>query len=587
MPIGRTNLERFKSIESDVALARFIRTGVNEICFPEMRVSLLREWLTGVNRKSLYYEFSIHKKSGGTRKIHAPHFKLKLVQKLLAEVLNEAYLPKASSAAHGYIVKRSIKTNAIKHEKKRCVLRIDIEDFFPSIHLGRVRGILMSPPFSLKKDVADLVAKLCTFPQRQYETILPQGAPTSPVLSNLICRNLDREMTNIAIKHRCHYSRYADDLTFSTDRSTFPHEIQYKEKDSIIIGEAILRVIRQNNFEINHDKTFFKNKHSRQIVTGLIVNNKVNIPRNKIRELRAILHSCNVNGITYAREVFTAKHDKKNRSYEVTDEIFKNIITGRVQYVGFIKGWNDKVYLKLAQALAIVNGNFTFDESRLRISNQKFHLLTEGKTDKTLIEAALKAFKSEGRYTNLNIDFTEYSKLDMKGDTELHKFCKEAARNTDEGIKICLFDRDNKRILDEVKGSNTHYRDWTNNIYSLVLPYPSFRDANLPICIEHYFPDNFLSLRDSNNRRLYRKEEFDSRTGFHTTDNVIASNPTKATQIIDNDVYDLETKQNIALSKNDFANHILNRTPPFNIIDYSAFELLFEEFIKILELFES
>ena len=588
MTLKKTNLERFNSIDTDVALARFIRTGVNGSNIPGFKVQHLRNnWLRGANRRSLYHEFSIKKRSGGIRQIHAPYYSLKILQRIIADVLNEAYIPNASTAAHGYIANRSIKTNAIIHQKKRCVLRIDLEDFFPSIHLGRVRGILMGSPFNLPKDVADLIARICTFPIGKNNTILPQGAPTSPIISNLICRKLDREMLSMAKFYRCHYSRYADDLTFSTDRSSFPSEIQIEVKGKPLLGYEVLNIIRGNDFNVNASKTYLKNKHDQKIVTGLVVNEKINIRRKKVRELRALLHCWKVNGITVAREIFVEKFDKKNRNYEVDNATFRNIVKGRVQYVGHIKGWNDRVYLKLAKALAEVDNEFIFDQSKLKISNQKFHLLTEGKTDKILIEAALNNFKNSGHYQNLNIDFEEYSDHDMKGDSRLLQFCRDAPKNTREGIKICLFDKDNPKILTDVRGSDTLYRNWTNNVYSVVLPHPTFRAADVPICIEHYLTDDVLSIRDSNNRRLFRREEFDPRTGFHRTEEVVCSNIQKSTQIIDNDVYDFQTRQNIALPKYNFAKNIFNQAPPFDNIDFSAFEELFEEFGKILDIFES
>lgn len=165
-----------------------------------------------------YTEFQIPKKAGGTRTIAAPCPALKMVQRLLNGVFQELYRPKPAS--HGFVRGRSIVSNASRHKRQRFVLNVNLRGFFPSINEGRIWGLFRAKPYELKSNVAKLIARLCC-----HNNALPQGAPTSPVLSNMVCRRLDRQLMKLAQGHRCIYTRYADDLTFSTSMPTFPEAL--------------------------------------------------------------------------------------------------------------------------------------------------------------------------------------------------------------------------------------------------------------------------------------------------------------------------------------------------------------------------
>lgn len=170
-----------------------------------------------------YKEFRIPKKSGQHRIILAPSTPLKIIQRKLSQVLYSIYNPKAS--VHGFVVERSILTNAQRHSGKNYVLNIDLEDFFHSIHFGRVVGMFMKPPYNCSRDVAVTLAKICCHTQSVngiIKSILPQGAPTSPIVSNMICSRLDSELRRLAERNKCFYTRYCDDITFSTDLSQMP-----------------------------------------------------------------------------------------------------------------------------------------------------------------------------------------------------------------------------------------------------------------------------------------------------------------------------------------------------------------------------
>ncbi|MDJ0742704.1 MAG: reverse transcriptase domain-containing protein [Xenococcaceae cyanobacterium MO_167.B27] len=161
--------------------------------------------------KSAYTEFKIPKKSGGYRHILQPITSLKIIQQKLNQVLKAVYEPKPST--HGFTVGRSIVTNAQAHLRQRYLLNIDLKDFFPSINFGRVRGLFMAKPYNCTEEVATILAQICC-----YDNQLPQGSPTSPIISNMICSKLDSQLQRLAKKHQCIYTRYADDITFSTSR---------------------------------------------------------------------------------------------------------------------------------------------------------------------------------------------------------------------------------------------------------------------------------------------------------------------------------------------------------------------------------
>jgi RNA-directed DNA polymerase len=197
----------------------------------------LKYHISIVPESDRYVDFSIPKKSGKMRIISAPSTALKILQRKLSQVLYSVYEPKSS--VHGFVPARSILTNAKQHVRKRFILNIDLKDFFHSIHFGRVQGIFMKPPYNLPKEVAVVLAKICC-----YDGKLPQGAPTSPIVTNMICARMDSELRRLAREFKCtYYTRYADDITFSTTLKTFPNSLAYIENvagmSKVILGEEL------------------------------------------------------------------------------------------------------------------------------------------------------------------------------------------------------------------------------------------------------------------------------------------------------------------------------------------------------------
>lgn len=323
---------------------------------------------------SFYEQFKISKKSGGIRIISAPKRPLKFVQKRLAQMLQTFYdgsTTKKNNIAHGFLKSRSIITNARNHRNKRYVINIDLENFFDSFHFGRVCGFFeKNKNFLFPKEVAVTLAQLTC-----YEGSLPQGAPCSPIITNLICQILDYRVLRIAKKFKLNYTRYADDLTFSTNDRKFVNE--YDE----FIKQVEAEIIRAG-FRMNTKKTRFMYKDSRQVVTGLVVNKKLNIPHEYIRRTRAMAHSL------YTKGGFNI------------DGVLGSIeqLEGRLSFINYI----DKYASTYAEYKRYNRFTPKGMSGRERLFQQFlfykyfYHnelpvIITEGKTDKRYIKAALKS----------------------------------------------------------------------------------------------------------------------------------------------------------------------------------------------------
>lgn len=204
-----TNLERLKSAvsRSDVArLLDFTPSGLSYVLYKAASTEK-------------YHKFQIAKKAGGVRDICAPKGAMKFLQRNLADVLYDCCdeLNKISARrplSHGFRRNQSIFDNARQHKRRRFVLNVDLKDFFPTFNFGRVRGFfLKNRDFALNESVSTILAQIACF-----EGSLPQGSPCSPVISDMIAHILDVRLAQLSKLHRVTYSRYADDLTFSTNQ---------------------------------------------------------------------------------------------------------------------------------------------------------------------------------------------------------------------------------------------------------------------------------------------------------------------------------------------------------------------------------
>jgi hypothetical protein len=258
-----------------------------------------------------YRSFVLPKASGGQRLIQAPSDELKLLQKNLSDLLQDCAAELNATngwkdqIAHGFKRDRSIVSNACRHRGRRWVFNLDLADFFGSINFGRVRGFFISNKhFSLNPKVATILAQIAC-----HDNSLPQGSPCSPVLSNLIAHILDMRVVQLARKAGCTYTRYADDLTFSTNLPSFPSSIAIQTgggNHSWNAANELTQIITHSGFTINVTKTRMQYRNSRQDVTGLVVNKKVNIRSEYRRAVRAMVYNLFTTGNFYHRSIGAA-----------------------------------------------------------------------------------------------------------------------------------------------------------------------------------------------------------------------------------------------------------------------------------------
>ncbi len=287
-----------------------------------------------------YKTFHIKKKNGKLREINAPCYQLKILLYLTNIVLKALYTP--SESAMGFTEGRSIVDNARMHVGHNYVLNIDLENFFPSIPQSRVWKRLQLPPFNFPVKVASVLAGLCcTLNEEGTLNVLPQGAPTSPLLTNAVCDALDRRLKGVAKRFGVHYSRYADDMTFSS-----MHNVYQKNGEFI---EEVKRIIEEQRFKINNDKTRLLKDGERQEVTGLTVNKCVNVARKYVRDLRCILHVWEKEGYAKAYSYFYPLYKREKGYIKKGEPVMENVIGGKLNYLAMVKGSKNPTYLKLLE----------------------------------------------------------------------------------------------------------------------------------------------------------------------------------------------------------------------------------------------
>ena len=329
----------------------------------------LRYFLYKRRPENMYHTFKIPKKDGTTREISAPDKELREIQRKLSSVLSAVYEPKV--CAYGFINEKNNVGNAKQHTKKRLVFNIDLKDFFSQIHFGRVRGMLMNAPYSLPNEAATTIAQIAC-----YNRQLPQGAPSSPVITNMICVPLDNSLMRLAKSTGCVYTRYADDITFSTYKHTFDKSLVYVDNEKVVIGNKLAAVLKKHSFFVNPQKITLRSRVCRQEVTGLTVNVFPNLRRSYIKQLRAIIHSCEKFGLLAAAKVYVKKGLCKNPnicgiidnpgSEDAVKKWFKMVLVGKVHYIKQVKGAYSLTYLSFAQKVNALFGEDIFDLTKFQ-----------------------------------------------------------------------------------------------------------------------------------------------------------------------------------------------------------------------------
>lgn len=289
-----------------------------------------------------YRTFSIPKKNGKKREICAPYRTLNNILHFLNILLSKIYEPNVS--AMGFVKDRSIVDNARIHVGHNYVFNLDLENFFTSISEARVIARLQYPPFNFSKKLAFTIGGLCAVRKEEngeVKFVLPQGAPTSPLLSNAVCDFLDSKMRKLASKYGTHYSRYADDITFSSMRNVYQEDGDFRKE--------LQAIISKQGFKINKAKTRLQKKNHRQEVTGLTVNSIPNVAHQYIHDLRCILHIWEKYGYADAYSRFYPKYKADKGHVKKGEPILENVIEGKLNYLRMVKDEEDAVYKRLME----------------------------------------------------------------------------------------------------------------------------------------------------------------------------------------------------------------------------------------------
>jgi RNA-directed DNA polymerase len=275
-------------LHSAADLAQALKLPLGELRF----LAYARE----VSTTTHYRRFTIPKRTGGERLISAPRARLKWVQHWILENLLSKL--RFADPAHGFVPGRSTVSNAVPHVGAAIVINVDLRDFFPTVTYRRIKGLFVKLGYG--EEVSTVLALLCSEPEvtiteldgiRYYVARgvrrLPQGAPTSPALTNALCRRLDARIAGWAKRHDVVYTRYADDLTLSTKDRAAP------------VGKYLAflrRVVADEGFHIHPEKVRVVRRGRRQEVTGVVVNERPGVPRDELRRFRALLYQIDKDG---------------------------------------------------------------------------------------------------------------------------------------------------------------------------------------------------------------------------------------------------------------------------------------------------
>lgn len=297
-----------------------------------------------------YRNFEIPKKSGGKRQISAPYSQSYMhLLRYIAIILQSIYQPSAHTM--GFVPGKSIVDNAKAHVGMNYVFNIDLKDFFPSIEAPRIIARLKVKPFCFPWKVAKAIAAICTMrvqeegtepEEKKYRYVLPQGSPASPVLTNLMCEKLDFLLSGLAKRFGLNYTRYADDITFSSMHNVYQERSDFRKE--------LERIISEQGFTINPNKTRLNIVGSRQEVTGLTVSHdKVNVSRKYIKDLRGLLFIWEKYGYAEAERRLAERSEAPKRIWDRRKKgtSLACVVEGKLAFLKMVKGDSDTTYAKL------------------------------------------------------------------------------------------------------------------------------------------------------------------------------------------------------------------------------------------------
>ena len=504
-----------------------------------------------------YKHFNIPKRTGGKRSISAPYPDLMNLQRRLSDLLQicirEINVVRniESVLSHGFRQKHSIITNATIHRNKRYVFNIDLENFFGTINFGRVRGFFIrNRNFDLNPNVATVLAQIAC-----HENALPQGSPCSPVISNLIGHLLDIRLAALSNQVSCSYSRYADDLTFSTNKRNFPPQVAklaVAETHQWQAGRKLKWIVEKAGFTINSAKTRMQYKNSRQDVTGLVVNSKVNTRAEYRRKVRAMVHRLLETGNFQRKQI---RHDENGNLVKIEANGTLEQLNGMLSFIDSVSVFNKRKDMKPSERTKALKqpDNLDCHEKVYRqfLFFKYFHasptplIICEGKTDNIYLKSAIQrladaysclAEKKENGKIGLKVCFfrrnaTTGRILGLSGGsgelTNLIKMYKKERKHIAAPGKkqpiILLIDNDDgakgiygyaKNITGSPVGPESPYIFVTGNLY--IVPTPLTPDGKGTM-IEDFF-DSDLKKTELNGKTFNPSDKgFNSNTEYGKT----------------------------------------------------------------------
>jgi RNA-directed DNA polymerase len=299
-----------KEIQNFLSYAKKLRSKNLPVIYDQEHLALLLGFKVDYLRKisnspiHFYRRFEIPKRNGKSRVIHEPLPNLKEIQKwILFNILNKCSV---SSYAKAFVKKRSVRDNAHFHKNKEMVLKLDLVDFFGTIKFERIYSLYRQLGYS--EEIATTLTHLCSLKRK-----LPQGAPTSPALSNIVSKKLDKRIFGFCNKNQIRYTRYADDMTFS---GNFKAGIIIKFVRTILIDDGL---------KLNEKKTRLMKRHQSQRVTGIVVNEKLQVPRELRREIRK--------NVFFIKKYGLSSHLEK---IECEKSNYVRHLLGKVEFASFI-----------------------------------------------------------------------------------------------------------------------------------------------------------------------------------------------------------------------------------------------------------
>ncbi|MER1957018.1 MAG: reverse transcriptase domain-containing protein [Solibacillus sp.] len=314
-----------------------------------------REFYETLQDEERYHAFGIGKKRAGKRIIYAPNDQLKHIQQQFLHVLDQYPVHRQ---AHGFSKGKDFITNASLHVGKNFIFTFDVENFFPSIKQRTVKSYFRST-LNLTNHTSNVLTDLVCHP----DGFLPQGAPTSPVMTNLILYRFDQHMEALAKKYKCTYSRYADDITFSTNENVFPSAIAKQNVDeNWQVNDNIVKELKDYGLKIHPQKVHMQMPSSKKFVTGVVVNEKLNVNRSYIKQVRAAIYNLQTKK-HYKQEVckVIGQQERHWHFVERTQVLQAiRVLRGQIEHIGNVRGKQDTYYTQLLKAHRALIGIYRY-----------------------------------------------------------------------------------------------------------------------------------------------------------------------------------------------------------------------------------